>query len=378
MFTNPGSVSSIYKTDIDYLANIKASTVDSSLHTKKSTTFRYVNQMANAFYRNKLDTIGSKLDIGYSYISYGLRDPSALETEFLNGNGAESHPRDSLFTKTIGKSMVHVANIDLEKHLFKLLVFNTGSKFTASNTDYSMDYRNGLNEQSPLDPLKSNRFLYSEYILAFYGTVAKSFKQWDFKVGIRTEQTNYHGKSVTTEQTIGRNQWNFFPSAFLNRKFGENHSLTLSYNRTIDRPGFRQLNIHGTEALNRSKFIQYVRTASKFNLPRKYFVEVSGFYKTSDFYGIYDQQRVGKLDINIKKSFLSDRLTSSFELQDPFHLYKPRYEINTAEFTRNVLRNRLDFVRYIGVFFTYNFSSGKKQDSKENVDAAGNEARGRL
>lgn len=479
MFTNPGSVSSIFKTDIDYLANIQASTVDSSLHTQKSTTFRYVNQMTNAFYRNKLDTIGSKLDIGYSYISYGLRDPSALETQFLNGEGAESHPRDSLFTKTIGKSMVHVANVDLEKHLFKSLIFNTGSKFTASNTDYSMDYRNGLNDQSPLDPLKSNRFLYSEYILAFYGTLAKSFKQWDFKVGIRTEQTNYHGKSVTTEQTIGRNQWNFFPSAFLNRKIGENHSLTLSYNRTINRPGFRQLNpfvtyislnsiqegnpnlrpyfsnnlqleyllnrkysltvgyqntnnaitenltnigdviisrdenindnknvftslyipikltnwweintnvtlryrtidIHGTVALNRSKFTQYLRTASKFNLPRKYFVEVSGFYKSNDFYGIYDQQRVGKLDINIKKSFLNDRLTSSFELQDPFHLYKPRYEINTSEFTRNVLRNRLDFVRYIGVFFTYNFSSGKKQDNKENVDAAGNEARGRL
>ncbi|WP_448634142.1 hypothetical protein [Pedobacter panaciterrae] len=39
MFTNPGSVSSTYKTDIDYLANIKASTVDSSLHTKKALHF---------------------------------------------------------------------------------------------------------------------------------------------------------------------------------------------------------------------------------------------------------------------------------------------------------------------------------------------------
>lgn len=479
MFTNPGSVSSIYVTDIDYLANAQSSAVDSSLHTKKSTTFRYTNQMANVFYRNKLDTIGSKLDIGYSYIYYGLRDPSALETKFLNEAGSEFRPRDSLFTKTTGKSMVHVANLDLEKHFSNAFVFNTGSKFTASNTDYAMDYRNGLNERSPLDPLKSNRFLYTEYILAFYGTLAKSFDRWDFKVGLRTEQTNYHGKSITTSQTIGRNQWNLFPSAFLNRKLGERNSLTLSYNRRIERPGFRQLNpfitytslntiqegnpnllpyfsnnfqleyllnrkytltvgyqntknaitdnitnvgdviiskdenisdndnafmsvyipvkltnwweintnatlryrtmdVDGTVNIHRSKFTQNLWATSKFSLPGKYYVEVSGFYNSSDFYGIYNRFNYGKMDVNIKKSFLKDRLTSSIELQDPFHLYKPRHEINTPEFIRNVVRNRIDFVRYIGVFFTYNFSSGKKQNSKENIDAAGNEARRRL
>jgi len=477
LFTNPGDISNLTTTDIKYLANAQSSSVDSSLNTSKNTRFRYTNQMANAFYRNKLDTNGSKLDVGYSYIYYGLRDPSAIETQF--SNGAAFSPRDSLFTKTTGKSAIHVANIDLEKHFFKSLVLNTGAKFTTSTTDYSMDYRDGLNDQAPLDPLQSNRFLYNEYILAFYGTLAQSFNQWDIKIGLRTEQTNYDGKSFTTGQTIGRNQWNLFPSAYVNRKIGENHSFTLSYARRINRPGFRDLNpfvsytslnyiqqgnpnlrpyysnnlqleyllknkysltvgyqrtndgiasnvtniadviiskdenisddanafmsfyiplkltswwefntnatlryttidIQTAPPVHRSKLSQNIWASSKFNLPGKYFLEVSGVYNRNSFSGIYDQSNIAKMDIAVKKSFFKDRLTSRIELQDPFHLYKPGYEINTTGLRRNVLRDRLDWSRYTGIWLTYNFSSGKKKSNKENVDAAGDEARGRL
>jgi len=54
------------------------------------------------------------------------------------------------------------------------------------------------------------------------------------------------------------------------------------------------------------------------------------------------------------------------------------YVINTTEFTRKVVRARLDFIRYAGIFLTYNFSGGKKQTNRENIDAGANEARGRL
>jgi len=479
LFANPGDISNNSITNINYLANKEANSIDSSSYTNRSTTFRYVNQMTNVFYRNKLDTLGSKLDVGYSYINYSLRDPAAIETRFLNGDGEEFHPRDSLFTKTMGKSMIHVANIDLEKYLSKSLVLNVGGKYTASKTDYAINYRSGLNDQSPLDTLQSNRFLYNEYILAFYGTLSQSFDQWNIKVGLRTEQTNYNGLSVTTGQTISRNQWDLFPSAYINRKLDESHSFTLSYARRINRPGFRDLNpfvvytnlnfiqqgnpnlrpyfsnnlqleyllkskysltvgyqntnnaiatnvtnigdviiskdenindnnnvfmsgyipvqitkwwefntnvtlryrtidIQTTPLVHRSKFSQIVWATSKFNLPGKYFVEVSGSFNRNSFYDIYDQFNVGKLDMAIKKSFFNDRFTTRIELQDPFHLYKPQYEINTPELRRNVLRNRLDWSRSVGVFFSYNFSRGKKQSNKENIDAAGNEARGRL
>ncbi|TDQ08660.1 outer membrane beta-barrel family protein [Pedobacter metabolipauper] len=478
MFSNPGDIRNSLTTDVKYFSP-NSNAADSSLFSERTTRFSYSNHMANAFYRNKLDTMGGRLDIGYSFIYYDLNDPSALETRFLNDLGQEFHPRDNQFTKTRGRSTIHVFNADLEKHLSPSTVINAGGKFTGSITDYTMDYRNGLTEQSPLDPLQSDRFKYNEHILAFYGTLAQTYKQWGFKIGLRAEQTNYEGISVTTGQTIGRNQWNLFPSAYLNRKLGENHSYTLSYNRRIERPGFRQLNpfisyanintvesgnpdlvpyfsnnlqfeyllknrysftlgyqntengiaanvtnlgdvivsknenisdnnnvftsfyipvkltkwwefntnttlryrtldVQGSLGLHREKFIYNMWAANKFTLPGKYYIEVSGNYISSSFRDLYDQFNEKSINILVKKSFFKDRLNLTSEIWDPFHLYKPRYEINTPEFSRNVLRNKVDYARYIGLSINYNFSSGKKQSNTENVDAAGNEARRRL
>lgn len=84
MFTNPGDISNTTTTDINFLANAHANSIDSSLYTNSGSKFRYINQMANVFYRNKLDSLGSKLDVGYSYIYYDLNDPRFIETKFLN------------------------------------------------------------------------------------------------------------------------------------------------------------------------------------------------------------------------------------------------------------------------------------------------------
>lgn len=478
MFANPGDISNNLSTDSKYFSSNNF-TADSSLISQRTTIFEYANHMANAFYRNKLDTLGSRLDLGYSFIYYGLEDPSALETQFLNAGGQESRSRDSLFNYTKGRSTVHVANADLERHLSANTVLGAGAKYTSSATDYTLDYRNGLNEQAPLDPLQSNKFLYNEHILAFYGTLAKTYKQWGYKIGLRTEQTNYHGRSETTGQTIARNQWNLFPSAYINRKLGENHSFTFSYNRRIERPGFRQLNpfisytslttirlgnpelipyysnnlqleyllrnkysltagyqntnngiaenvtnqgeliiskdenlsdnnnvftsvyipikltswwefntnatlryqtldVDGNLGFHREKFTQNVSASSRFQLPEKYYLEISGYYSSPRFRNLYNQFGEQSVNILIKKSFFKDKLNCTAEIWDPLHLYKPRYEINTPEFSRNVVRNKVDYARYVGLSINYNFSGGKKQNNKENVDAAGNEARGRL
>ncbi|MBB5635060.1 hypothetical protein HDF26_002213 [Pedobacter cryoconitis] len=241
-FDNPGDFSNTTTTSSDFFSNKNSNQKDSSSYSTKNTRFTYRNQIANAFYRNKLDTLGSKLDIGYSYVNYDLNDPSALETKFFNSAGAEIGPRDSLFAHNKGKSNVHVFNMDWEQHYGKSLQLNLGGKYTTSKTDYAMEYRNGLDGNAPLDILRSNRFIYQEKILALYSTLTKSFKNWEVKAGLRAEQTDYNGQSVTTNETIGRNRWDFFPSTYVRRKLGEQHALSFSYARRIDRPGFRQLN----------------------------------------------------------------------------------------------------------------------------------------
>lgn len=478
-FANPRDFSNNVNTNISFFTTPEASLPDSSLQTGKTGLFKYTNKMANMFYRLKSDSLGSKLDIGYSYVYYNMDDPEAMETKYFNSAQTEYRNRDSLFTLNNGKSNIHVGNIDWEKYFSGSLVFSAGGKYTTTKTDYTMDYRYGLNAQSPLDSLRSNRFLYNEKILALYGTLSKSFKYWQIKAGMRAEQTHYDGRSVTSLQKIARNRWDFFPSVYINRKIGEAHSFTLSYARRIDRPGFRQLNpftsytshnniregnpnllpyfsnniqieyllknkssftagyqntsgaiasniwndgdiiiskdenisnshnlfvsfyipvkitswwefntnltlrnttmdIQATPAIKRSKFSQNLWASSMFTLPAKYYVEVTGFYNGNQFWGIYDAHNTGRIDINMKKSFLKDRLTARVELVDPFNIFRWGYNINTGDLVRDVVRKKVAWNRSAGIGITYNFSGGKKQTGRENIDAGGNEVRRRL
>ncbi|MFZ4861009.1 outer membrane beta-barrel family protein [Sphingobacterium sp. Mn56C] len=479
MFTNPGDRDNTTKTTTSFLQNDSPASVDSTQISKKRDNFYYKSQMANLFYRNKFDSLGSKLDLGYSLVKYYLDNPSTVETSFLNKDHIESGIRDSLFTHNIGNSYAHVFNIDLEKNFKNSLEFSVGAKYSISKTNYLMEYRKGLTDFSPLDSQMSNDFLYNEKILAFYTTISKSFKHWQFKAGLRAENTVYDGNSSSGDQKISNNRLDWFPSAYINRKLGDNHSLTFSYGRRINRPGFRQLNpftfftsanniqegnpkllpyssnniqleyllknkysftagfqntqngiatrINNLDGLiiskdenisdnhnfflsayipikitkwwefninttlrntkidvatlpevHRSKFSQNLWATNRIYLPNKYFLEISGFYNRNGFYDFYDAHNVGKIDIYVKKSFFNDKLTTRLEIGDPFHLFKPGQDINTPTFVRNVYRNKIDFSRYVGVWFNYSFSSGKKSTYREYIDAGGNEVRGRL
>ncbi|MEJ7684123.1 MAG: outer membrane beta-barrel protein [Segetibacter sp.] len=125
-----------------------------------------------------------------------------------------------------------------------------------------------------------------------------------------------------------------------------------------------------------SKLSQDVWISNRINFLKGYFLEISGIYLRNSFIGIYDLNPQGRIDINMKKSFLKDKLTATLNLGDPFNLYKIGWKVNETDFIRQVHRRLA--TRYISIGLTYNFSSGKKQTDRENVEAAGSDARGRL
>ncbi|MGJ1534810.1 outer membrane beta-barrel family protein [Sphingobacterium multivorum] len=478
LFKNPGDFSNVTDTKSDFYT-ISNTSLDSSTISRKNTDYKYKSELANVFYRIKLDSLGGRLDLGYSFVRYNQDEPSAIESKFLNNEMKEFRKRDSLYTHNNGQSKAQVVNIDLEKRLSKNSLLTAGSKYTWSNTDYLMDYRIGLSEESPKDELRSDGFIYNEKILAFYGALNQSLKDWKIKLGLRAERTEYDGHSLVTEHSIARNRWDLFPSLFVSRQIGKVNSITLSYSRRINRPGFRQLNpftfytgqnliqegnpnllpyfshnaqleyvlknrysftfgyqktsdgiatkisnqgdiiisrsenisnnsnvfltsyvpikltnwwdfninvtlrntnidVYSDPEIHRSKFSQSLWAVNRISLPNKYYLEVGGFYNRNNFSGIYDEIAVGKIDVAVQKSFFKDKLNARVELMDPFFLHKTGFIIDNEQLYRKSIRNRIDYARSAGIFLTYNFSSGKKQTNRENVDIGGNETRGRL
>ncbi|MEJ7684122.1 MAG: outer membrane beta-barrel family protein [Segetibacter sp.] len=198
--------------------------------------------MANIFYRNKLDSAGSRLDIGYSYIGYHNSVKNEISNSYFDASKNELHSPDSLFIDNPLNIDIHAANIDLEKIFQKKLTLSAGGKYTYSTTNNAVAYQEGLTGTSSVYDLKSNQFLYKETITALYASVSKGWDKWSAKFGFRTENYKYTGNSVTTGEKIGRNRWDLFPSLYLQRKLNEKNVLTLSAGRRITRPDYRQLN----------------------------------------------------------------------------------------------------------------------------------------
>lgn len=216
--------------------------IDSVVNTNNKKDIRQITSQANFLYRNKLDTIGSTLDIGYSYIDYDNRYRSEITTSYTYPGNAGRNSSDKLSINNPLTIRIHTLNADVEKKLANSWVLNFGAKYNISDTYNDIAYFSGSGVDTAIDILRSNRYKYDERILAFYGSFAKDWDKWGLKIGMRTENTNYHGRSVTTGEDVSFDRWSLFPSVFLQNKISSTNSLTLSYSRSINRPSYQLLN----------------------------------------------------------------------------------------------------------------------------------------
>jgi outer membrane receptor protein involved in Fe transport len=92
------------------------------------------------------------------------------------------------------------------------------------------------------DPNISNHFIYEQDVLATYFTAGGELGLWQYKLGLRAEQTFTSSELVTTGEDFQHDYFSLFPSLFLGYSLGEGEDLIFSYSRRINRPRTGQLN----------------------------------------------------------------------------------------------------------------------------------------
>ena len=96
----------------------------------------------------------------------------------------------------------------------------------------------------------------TDEVYAAYVTYSSAFKDFNYKLGLRAESSNYAGELTNTGEKFKNNYpVSLFPSVFLTQKLKDNQQLQLSYSRRINRPNFFQLIpfIDYTDKLNITK-----------------------------------------------------------------------------------------------------------------------------
>jgi outer membrane receptor protein involved in Fe transport len=94
--------------------------------------------------------------------------------------------------------------------------------------------------------MRSNRFVYTEWVNAVYAQYRVSLKKLSYQLGLRVEHTNSEGDLTAltsgSDKNVSRKYIDFFPNAGITWQVNKSNSLGLSFSRRIDRPKYLELN----------------------------------------------------------------------------------------------------------------------------------------
>lgn len=217
--------------------------MDSTIMVTGRNKQSYQNLAYNFNYKGILDTTGKELTVDLDYSNYNGKLDELRDNYYYDTNG--SNRKAPQFVKNYAPAEIDVKSfkLDYTHPLNKSSKFEAGIKSSWVTTDNNLFFGRLAGTTWVSDPDVSNHFVYDENIYAGYMNYNTEFKKTGIQMGLRAEQTQSIGNSITKGQkVIDRNYLEFFPSMSLSQKWGKNHQLGLSYSRRINRPAYDDLN----------------------------------------------------------------------------------------------------------------------------------------
>jgi outer membrane receptor protein involved in Fe transport len=214
-----------------------------SVVTANNPTHRSYNYAAyNLNYKSTLDTAGQEFNVDLDYASYDNGIRNGYDNHFFDPAGNEYKSPYAFRSDAPTKVKILSAKADYTYPLSATAKLSAGIKSSYVKTDNDIVFENKNANIWQNDLNRSNQFQYSEHINAAYVNLQLNLKFAELQVGLRGEQTNSKGNSITLKEIVNTAYLNLFPTVFLRRKLSESHNIGLSYSRRIDRPNYVTLN----------------------------------------------------------------------------------------------------------------------------------------
>lgn len=215
-----GTINGVQDTNLNFLLNIDNPNI---------------NTFANVNYFWQL-TPASSLNLDIDRVSLDVQNSSALSyLDIQDDIDATESDRDSQFE-------IYTVKGDFEWTTKKNTKIETGLKGTFNNSNTVSQVRNrnlgtwvedtsfGMN-----DDIREN-------ILAAYGSVQKKWNEkWESNLGARLEHYNYELDDTSGDNDFSISYTNLFPVVRTSYTIDSTKTLTLSFNRRIERPAFMNL-----------------------------------------------------------------------------------------------------------------------------------------
>ncbi len=201
----------------------------------------FKNPSVNLYYKTTLDTTGKELTINADYLNYNKTWYNDFTNRYYDSKGIEYTIPDYLKDNSPADINVYALTVDYVMPTKKAR-WEAGLKtnYTVTDNDVVWQKNDGLGWL--IDAGKTNHFIYKENVNAAYLNYIQTIKKWDLQAGLRVEQTNTVGISVTANKINKNSYVDFFPFIEVAYKKNANNELGFSYRKSIQRFGFDYVN----------------------------------------------------------------------------------------------------------------------------------------
>ena len=139
-------------------------------------------------------------------------------------------------------TQIITGKVDFNLPLNEKSNFDAGLKYSNVNTNSDITRADIINGSEVVNTNNTDAFKYEEKVFSAYSNFSKSWDKWDLNLGLRVEQTNIEGESLTLSETNTQEYLNWFPNASISHQVLEEVSVYGSYKRSITRPSYTDLN----------------------------------------------------------------------------------------------------------------------------------------
>lgn len=179
----------------------------------------------------------SSLVFNAHYTIYNYeRNQSVFQNEPMDINDSEFRTIANQDTQII------TGKLDYQLPIDESSTFETGLKFSNVNTESDITRLDVINGAEIVNTNNTDSFNYDENVFSAYVNYSKAWEDWDINVGLRAEQTNIEGRSLSLSETNTQDYLNWFPNVSVSHKFSDRIGVSGNYSRSITRPSYTNLN----------------------------------------------------------------------------------------------------------------------------------------
>lgn len=221
IYSAGGTLDSLYTTD---------SNLENDLH----------NIALDLGFQHQFEKKGTQLSATLHFTDYGKNRTQQVATNYFDPD-MNLLRFNQFFTQAEQTTKIYAGKLDFETN-FGSVDFTSGVKVTNIDSKSGLDFFDIENDVTSINSSLSDLFLYEETVFAGYVSFTKKWEKFNAKLGLRGEQTDREGTSVSMGETNERSYFELFPSVYLTYQIAKKHGLAFDYGRKIKRPKYKALN----------------------------------------------------------------------------------------------------------------------------------------